>query len=65
MLKKNKLTLKKVKFTYNEDQKILKHILNKFNKKNPNRTIILNRSNNPIMLNKKDLIIIIRKILET
>ena len=65
MLKKNKLTLKKVKFTYNEDKKILKHILSKFNKKNPNRTIILNRSNNPIMLNKKDLIIIIRKILKT
>lgn len=65
IIKKNKISLKNINFSYNETQYILKHILKNFDKNNPNRVITLNRSNNPVTLSKNDLTIIIKKILKT
>ena len=65
IIKKNKISLKNINFSYNETQYILKHILKNFDKNNPKRIITLNRSNNPVTLSKKDLTIIIKKILKT
>ena len=48
----------------NQNEKILKFISKTFKKVNSNNIIIPNRSNNPINLNKQDLKIIIKNILE-
>lgn len=63
MLKYNKVSLKKSNIPKNHNYEILKFITKTFNKSNSKNIIISNRSNNPIMLNKKDLEIIINKIL--
>ena len=64
ILKYNKLTLKKANIPKSQNEKILKFMLKTYNKGNSNNVIISNRSNNPIKLNKEDLIIIIKRILE-
>jgi len=63
ILKYNKLTLKRANIPKNGNEKILEFLSKTFNKSNPSNSIILSRTNNPITLNKKDLIIIINKIL--
>ena len=55
ILKKNKLTLKRANISKSENKKILKFISKSFGKSN---------SNNPITLNKKDIITFVRRILE-
>ena len=62
ILKYNKLTLKRANIPKNGNEKILEFLSKTFNKSNPSNSIILSRTNNPITLNKKDLIIIINKI---
>ena len=64
ILKYNKLTLKGANIPKNGNEKILDFLSKTFNKSNPSNSIILSRTNNPITLNKKDLIIIINKILK-
>ena len=64
ILKYNKLTLKRANIPKNGNEKILEFLSKTFNKSNPSNSIILSRTNNPITLNKKDLIIIINKILK-
>ena len=64
ILKYNKLTLKGANIPKNEDEKILKFISESRNKFISNNSIILSRLNNVIKLDKKDLIIIIKKILK-
>ena len=64
ILKYNKLTLKKTNIPMNQNEKILKFMSKTFKKVNSNNIIISNRSNNPINLNKQDLKIIIKNILE-
>ena len=64
ILKYNKLTLKRANIPKNGNEKILDFLSKTFNKSNPGNSIILSRTNNPITLNKKDLIIIINKILK-
>ena len=63
-MKYNKLTLKKANIPKSQNEKILKFMLKTYNKDNSNNVIISNRSNNPIKLDKEDLIIIIKRILE-
>ena len=63
MLKYNKVSLKESNIPKNHNYEILKFITKTFNKSNSKNIIISNRSNNPIMLNKRDLEIIINKIL--
>ena len=64
ILKFNKLTLKGANIPKNEDEKILEFITGSPNKFISNNSVILGRLNNVIKLDKKDLIIIIKKILE-
>jgi alcohol dehydrogenase class IV len=64
ILKYNKLTLKGANIPKSGNEKILDFLSKTFNKSNPSNSIILSRTNNPITLNKKDLIIIINKILK-
>ena len=59
-----KLTLKRANIPKNGNEKILDFLSKTFNKSNPGNSIILSRTNNPIILNKKDLILIINKILK-
>ena len=60
----SKLTLKAANIPKSQNAKILKFISKTPNKVNPNSVITSLVSKNPIQLNKEDLIIIIRKILE-
>jgi len=63
ILKYNKLTLRKANIPKNGNEKILEYLLKTFDKSNPSNSILLSRSNNPITLSRKDLMIIINKIL--
>ena len=63
MLKYNKVSLKNSNIPKDQNYEILKFITKTFNNSNSKNIIISNRSNNPIMLNKRDLEIIINKIL--
>ena len=64
ILQKNKLTLKTRNIPENHDKKILAFITKTLNKNSSNNIVISKRSTNPVILNKKDLIIIIKKILQ-
>ena len=64
ILKYHKLTLKGANIPKSQNKKILKFISETPNKANPNNIIISKKLNNPIKLNKEDLIIVIKKILE-
>ena len=63
ILKHNKLTLKNANIPKNANEKFLQFISKAFNKSRYYKAITLTRLNNPIILSKKDLIIIINKIL--
>jgi len=61
ILKNSKLNLKAANIPKSQNVKILKFILKNSNKINSNKPMVV--SNNPIQLNKEDLTIIIKKIL--
>jgi hypothetical protein len=63
-LKYYKLTLKTANIPKSQNEKILKFISETFNKADSNNIMISKKFNNPIKLNREDLIITIRKILE-
>ena len=72
ILKYNKLTLKKLEILESKNKNILKFILKIVGKNNSNNPItaksnipIVSNSNNPIALHKKDLKIVVNKILNT
>ena len=64
ILKNSKLTLKAANIPKSQNAKILKFISKTHNKVNSNSVITSLVSKNPIQLNKEDLTIIIKKILE-
>ena len=72
ILKYNKLTLKRLEILESKNKNILKFILKIVGKNNSNNPItaksnipVVSNSNNPIALHKKDLKIVVNKILNT
>ena len=72
ILKYNKLTLKKLEISESKNKNILKFILKTAGKNNSNNPVtaksnipVVSNFNNPIVLHKKDLKIVVNKILNT